>query len=189
MNRKIQRALLLAVPLALAATACGSGGDTADPTTTTAVAAEPTKPSTTEVPTPTTETVTSDAAPVGITGFGDVQPAVVQIVAQGTFRDPEVGFADGSGLGSGFIISPDGLAVTNNHVVAGAATLEVYIGGDLDESYNATILGVSECNDLALIDINGPDDLPYLEWFDGEIWPPASTSTPPATRSATPSSR
>ena len=105
---------------------------------------------------------------MGITGFGDVQPAVVQIVAQGTFRDPEVGFADGSGLGSGFIISPDGLAVTNNHVVAGAATLEVYIGGDLDESYNATILGVSECNDLALIDINGPDDLPYLEWFDGE---------------------
>ncbi len=106
---------------------------------------------------------------MGITGFGDVQPAVVQIVAQGTFRDPEVGFADGSGLGSGFIISPDGLAVTNNHVVAGAATLEVYIGGDLDESYNATILGVSECNDLALIDINGPDDLPYLEWFDGDL--------------------
>ncbi|HET9665264.1 MAG TPA: trypsin-like peptidase domain-containing protein, partial [Desertimonas sp.] len=171
MNRKSQRALLLAVPLALAATACGSGGDTADPTTTTAVAAEPTKPSTTEVPAPTTETtpVTSDAAPVGVTGFGDVQPAVVQIVAQGTFRDPEVGFADGSGLGSGFIISPDGLAVTNNHVVAGAATLEVYIGGDLDESYNATILGVSECNDLALIDINGPDDLPYLEWFDGDL--------------------
>ena len=63
MNRKSQRALLLlAVPLALAATACGSGGETADPTTTTAVAAEPTKPSTTEVPAPTTETpVTSDA--------------------------------------------------------------------------------------------------------------------------------
>ena len=170
MNRKSQRALLLAVPLALAVTACGSGGDTADPTTTTAVAAEPTKPSITEVPAPTTVSpVTIDAAPVGITGFGDVQPAVVQIVAQGTFRDPEVGFSDGSGLGSGFIISPDGLAVTNNHVVAGAATLEVYIGGDLDESYNATILGVSECNDLALIDINGPDDLPYLEWFDGDL--------------------
>ena len=67
------------------------------------------------------------------------------------------------------MISPDGLAVTNNHVVAGAATLEVYVGGELDESYNATILGVSECNDLALIDINGPDDMPYLEWYDGDI--------------------
>ena len=93
----------------------------------------------------------------------------MQIVAQGTFRDPEIGFSDGSGLGSGFIISPDGLAVTNNHVVAGAATLEVYIGGELDDSYNATIVGVSECNDLALIDINANEDLPYLEWHDGPI--------------------
>ena len=101
---------------------------------------------------------------------------------------PEIGFADGSGLGSGFIISPDGLAVTNNHVVAGAATLEVYIGGDLDESYNATILGVSECNDLALIDINGPTTCRTSSGTTA-IWPPASTSTPPATRSATRSSR
>ena len=112
---------------------------------------------------------TVEAGPMGITSYDAVQPAVVQIVARGTFRDPEIGFADGSGLGSGFVISPDGLAVTNNHVVAGAATLEVYVGGELDESYNATILGVSECNDLALIDINGPDDMPYLEWFDGDI--------------------
>ena len=118
---------------------------------------------------PTTDGPDDDATPTGITSYDDVQPAVVQIVAQGTFRDPEIGFADGSGLGSGFIISPDGLAVTNNHVVAGAATLEVYVGGELDESYNATILGVSECNDLALIDINGPDDMPHLEWFDGDI--------------------
>ncbi len=124
-----------------------------------------TAPTTTDAP----ATTAAAAEPMGIASYDGVQPAVVQIVAQGTFRDPEVGFADGSGMGSGFIISPDGLAVTNNHVVAGAATLEVYIGGELDESYNATILGVSECNDLALIDIDGPDDLPHLEWFDGDI--------------------
>ncbi len=44
--------------------------------------------------------------------------------------------------------------MTNNHVVTGAATLEVFIGGDTDTSYNATVVGVSECNDLALIDID-----------------------------------
>src|SRR5690606_23214509 len=66
---------------------------------------------------------------------------------------------------------PDGLAVTNNHVVAGAATLEVYIGGEGSQSYNATILGVSECNDLALIDIREDAPLPYLDWYLEEIVP------------------
>ncbi len=81
-----------------------------------------------------------------------------------------VGYAYSSGAGSGFILSPDGLAVTNNHVVAGAATLEVFVGGDTSTSYNATILGVSECNYLALIHILAQSEpLPYLEWFDGEV--------------------
>src|SRR5690606_34332944 len=63
------------------------------------------------------------------------------------------------------------LVVTNNHVVAGAATLEVFIGGDTTRSYNATILGVSECNDLAVIDVRASDPLPYLEWYEEEIVP------------------
>jgi serine protease Do len=116
----------------------------------------------------TTSTTAAGGQP---TTFQEVQPAVIQIVAQGTFRDPELGFSDGSGLGSGFIISPDGLAVTNNHVVAGAATLEVFIGGDTSNSYNASIVGVSECNDLALIDIAESAPLPYLNWYDGDISP------------------
>ena len=53
----------------------------------------------------------------------------------------------GSSTGSGFIIDPDGLAVTNNHVVTGAGALEVLME-DGDE-IAAQVLGVSECNDLA----------------------------------------
>jgi serine protease Do len=174
MNRTRLRTLaLVAVPLLLAATACGGGDD--DDAAAAEVTAAPadTKPPTTEAPETTVATteVPATTTPEGIGSYDSVQPAVVQIVARGTFRDPEVGFSDGSGVGSGFVISPDGLAVTNNHVVAGAATLEVYVGGELDDSYNATILGVSECNDLALIDINGPEDMPHLQWFDGDINP------------------
>jgi serine protease Do len=115
-----------------------------------------------------TTTPTTEVA-AGIHSYSDVQPAVVQIVAKGTFRDPEIGYADGSGLGSGFLISDDGVVVTNNHVVAGAATLEVYVGGDLDKSYNAKVLGVSECNDLAVIKLNTNDETPHLDWFQGDI--------------------
>jgi serine protease Do len=61
--------------------------------------------------------------------------------------------------------------VTNNHVVAGAATIEVFIGGDDSRGYNATIVGVSECNDLALIDIRESEPLPYLDWYEGQVSP------------------
>ena len=97
----------------------------------------------------------------------DVDTAAVRIVARGSFTDPEVGLVDNAaGSGSGFIISDDGIAVTNNHVVTGAATLEVFVGGE-DEGRNARILATSECSDLAVIDIDG-DGFPYLEFAPGE---------------------
>jgi serine protease Do len=160
-----RKRLIGALVLTVVVAACGGGGESDESTTSTSTS---TSIGDTTTTTTTTETGTSTGA---VTSFQDVQPAVIQIVARGTFRDPEVGFSDGSGLGSGFIISPDGLAVTNNHVVAGAATLEIYVGGDTGQSYNATILGVSECNDLALIDINESEPLPYLAWHDEAIAP------------------
>ena len=80
--------------------------------------------------------------------------------------DPAEGLLlNSAGRGSGFIIDEDGTAVTNNHVVTDAAFLQVWVGGE-DEPRNAQILGVSECSDLAVIDIEG-DGYPYLDWFEG----------------------
>lgn len=98
----------------------------------------------------------------------DVQEATIYIEAQGGIRD--IGRLPSTipfGQGSGFIIDPSGLALTNNHVVTGSGFLDVYVQGE-DEPRDATILGVSECSDLALIDIDG-GGYPYLEWHDGEI--------------------
>ena len=58
--------------------------------------------------------------------------------------------------------------MTNNHVVTGAAILKVWVGGDQSQTYNAKVLGVSECSDLAVIKIDGAD-FPYLEWHEGAI--------------------
>jgi serine protease Do len=114
-----------------------------------------------------TEVDESDSATL-VTSLADVKNAVIQIESQGTFVDPEFGEYSGAGRGSGFIIDPTGLALTNNHVVTGAALLKVWVGGDITKSYNAQIIAVSECSDLALIDIEG-DGFAYLEWYPDPI--------------------
>lgn len=108
------------------------------------------------------------AEPTATTSLEDVRAATIRIQAQGTFIDPEYGLmTNAAGQGSGFIIDPSGIAVTNNHVVTGSAFLQVYVEGE-DRPRNAKILGVSECSDLAVIDIEG-DDFPALQWREGSI--------------------
>ncbi len=103
-----------------------------------------------------------------VSSLDDVKSATIQIEAVGSFVDPQVGAVfNSAGRGSGFIIDPSGLAVTNKHVVAGAALLKVWIGGESNE-LSAKVLGVSECSDLAVIDIEG-DGYPYLEWSGDPI--------------------
>jgi serine protease Do len=83
-----------------------------------------------------------------------VEQSVMQIQGQGTFIDSGGAAAYNAGFtGTGFAISEGGLAVTNNHVVQGAATLDVSFSDG--ESLNARITAVSECSDLAIIDLEG----------------------------------
>jgi len=99
-----------------------------------------------------------------------LRSATVQIEAQGSFVDPQLGsLYNVAGRGTGFIIDPSGIAVTNNHVVTGAALLKVFLAGET-RPRNAKILGVSECWDLAVIDIEG-EDFPFLTFYEGEVNP------------------
>ncbi len=102
--------------------------------------------------------------------FDDVQSATIQIEAQGTFVDPGTTAAsESAGRGSGFIIDPSGIAITNNHVVVGAGTLKVWVGGAADgKQLSATLLGASECLDLAVIKLEG-GPYPFMGWHDGSI--------------------
>jgi S1-C subfamily serine protease len=126
----------------------------------------PTQPSTEKATPEQSNPPTTSPNGDGIGNLSDAQNAVIQIESQGTFIDPQVGLVvNGAGRGSGFIIDPSGIAVTNNHVVTGSALLKVWVGG---VQHNAQILGVSECSDLAVIKIEG-GPYPFLNWYNGQI--------------------
>ncbi len=69
------------------------------------------------------------------------------------------------GQGSGFIISPDGFVVTNNHVVKNAT--EVTLGLDDGRSMKAKVIGTDEKTDLALLKIEEQGTYPFTEWAGG----------------------
>ena len=66
-----------------------------------------------------------------------------------------------TGQGSGFFISADGYAVTNNHVVDGADKVEVTT--DDGKTYKAKVIGTDARTDLALIKIEGGSNFPFTK--------------------------
>jgi len=68
-----------------------------------------------------------------------------------------------TGQGSGFFISSDGYAVTNNHVVQNAENVQVTT--DDGKTYKAKVIGTDPRTDLALIKIDGKD-FPYVKLSD-----------------------
>ncbi|MFC2055164.1 trypsin-like peptidase domain-containing protein [Chloroflexota bacterium] len=134
-------------------------------------ASEPTKsPEPIETIQPTLEpplepTTEPSPTPSGaVSSLADVEKAVILIKSTGMFSEPKTEDVRViTGRGSGFIIHPSGIAVTNNHIVTGAEEIEVWVGGNKHESYNAKLLAVSECYNLALIDIDG-DEFEFLNW-------------------------
>jgi serine protease Do len=63
-----------------------------------------------------------------------------------------------AGLGSGFIITPEGLVITNEHVVRAAS--EVMVTLPDGREFDADVVGADEVNDLALLRIRGARGLP-----------------------------
>jgi Do/DeqQ family serine protease len=111
-----------------------------------------------------------------------VTPAVVNInsetVVQGrTFRDPFGDFFGGGGtfrepeqrqqgLGSGVIVDPRGVIVTNNHVVQNATTITVTLSDR--RRFPAKLIGTDPYSDLAVLRINAGGSLPTVPWADSD---------------------
>ena len=67
-----------------------------------------------------------------------------------------------TGEGSGFFISADGYAVTNNHVVDHAKSVQVTT--DDGTIYTAKVIGTDPKTDLALIKVDGKNDFPFVKF-------------------------
>jgi serine protease Do len=70
------------------------------------------------------------------------------------------------GQGSGFFISSDGFAVTNNHVVDGVDKVEVTT--DAGKTYTAKVIGADPRTDIALIKVEGGADFPFVKLSEGK---------------------
>ena len=67
-----------------------------------------------------------------------------------------------TGVGSGFFISADGYAVTNNHVVDHAKSVDITT--DDGKTYTAKVIGTDAKTDLALIKVEGKSDFAYVDF-------------------------
>ncbi|MEC9281775.1 MAG: Do family serine endopeptidase [Bdellovibrionota bacterium] len=108
-----------------------------------------------------------------------VNPAIVnirttQLPQRPNFRDPFMDMFEqfyginprrgnpqpSTALGTGFIISEDGLIITNNHVIDSADEIEVQLEENAKELYKAKVIGRDEKTDIALIKIDAKKKLP-----------------------------
>ena len=87
--------------------------------------------------------------------YDGAKDAVVYVVADS---------AEGQATGSGFVVSADGLIVTNDHVVDGAGQVQVKIGTS-GKAKAAEVVGVDPSHDLALLKVDA-SDLPTLSFGD-----------------------
>ena len=70
------------------------------------------------------------------------------------------------GAGSGFIIDPSGIIVTNTHVVGNASRITVSLSDGTE--LPARLMGVDELTDLAVIKVTSPSPLPFVTWGDSK---------------------
>jgi S1-C subfamily serine protease len=85
-----------------------------------------------------------------------VSPAVVHVEVEGERQGRRA-----SGSGSGVIVSPDGLVLTNNHVIDGAGRIRLALGDD--RSCAARILGRDPDTDIAVLRAETSEGLPSAE--------------------------
>jgi len=112
-------------------------------------------------------------------------PAVVNVYVRGTIQNPPLSNDPGmqrflselfgmpaeraqSSLGSGVIVSPDGIVVTNTHVVKVGGTAEIKVALADRREFDAKVILQDEKSDIAVLRLAGSAPFPYLEFEDSD---------------------
>ncbi|MGH9079912.1 MAG: S1C family serine protease [Acidimicrobiales bacterium] len=90
-----------------------------------------------------------------------VEPAVVSIDSESGDGGSSAGGDFVQAAGSGMILTPEGEVLTNNHVIAGAASVTVTLFGQT-KALSAHVLGTDPTDDLALVQIDHASSLPTV---------------------------
>lgn len=116
----------------------------------------------------TSNTISSSSG--SITGIlNKVEPAIVDVIARGTTNAGSGFFGGGTqsfeSEGTGMIMTSNGYVVTNNHVIAGASTVNVTLFNS-SKSYPARVIGTDPTSDVAVLQIQGVSNLPTVTFGD-----------------------
>ena len=155
-NRARRLGLLATLPLALSAcaTSAGTVGDSQPTTSPAAAVLARSSPSTSYDP---------GTDPI-VQVVERITPAVVTVISRTRSASVPFGFnAIGRAVGTGFIVRPDGMILTNEHVVNGAMEVTVTLADG--RSLAAQVLASDEDHDLAVLKVQGRD-LPTVTMAD-----------------------
>jgi S1-C subfamily serine protease len=100
----------------------------------------------------------ASALPVLTADTAGVEPAVVRI-------DTKLDFQSAVGAGTGVVLSPDGIVLTNNHVIRGANDITATNVGN-GQTYPVDVLGYDRKSDIAVLQLRGAQNLPVVPTAD-----------------------
>ena len=108
-------------------------------------------------------TTSQTVAPNGMPEFPDGSP--LERFNEFFGRDPE-GFRREGSLGSGFVVSADGVIITNNHVIENADEINVIFASG--RTLQAELIGTDVETDIAVLKVKSETPLPFVEFADSD---------------------
>jgi len=111
-----------------------------------------------------TENVTVEESSATISAVKKVNPSVVSIVSTKNVSDIFGGSSSQQSAGTGFILTSDGLIITNKHV-AGDKNAKYYVLTTDGKNFDATVSAIDPVNDIAVLKVNATN-LPVVTLGD-----------------------